>query len=239
MHLLVLQHDRSEDLALFAPLFAAAGHTVTAVELDAGAPVPDTLDGVDALWIMGGPMDVFEEDKYPWLAPEKALIRAAVQISDLPVFGICLGHQLLADALGGDCAYGGAEVGVLPVTQTAPSPFLEGLGDPFEILLWHGVQVTQLPPGARAVATTGTCAIQAIQFGPKVFSLQGHPEVEPETIRAWASLPNAAEVLDSKLGPGGAARLESDLAARMPAMERNARTLFDNWCRAAGIPTGA
>lgn len=238
MHLLVLQHERSEGLALFAPLFAGAGHSVSTVHLDEGEPVP-TLDGVDAVWIMGGPMDVFEEDIHPWLVAEKALIREAVQQRDLPVFGICLGHQLIADALGGACAYGGAEVGVLPVTQTAPSPFLAGLPDDIEILLWHGVQVTDLPPGARAVATSGTCAVQAIEYGPKVFSLQGHPEVVPEQLRAWAKMPSAAEVLDRALGPGGAARLEADLAARMPAMQQNARLLFDNWCRAAGIPTGA
>ena len=65
-----------------------------------GEPIPD-LAAFDALWVMGGPMDVWQEAEHPWLKAEKAVIREAVIDRAMPYLGICLGHQLLADALGG------------------------------------------------------------------------------------------------------------------------------------------
>ena len=82
---------------------------------------PPPLDGFDALWVMGGPMDVWEEDIHPWLIDEKALIREAVEGRGMPFLGFCLGHQLLACALGGDCARAAPpEIGVMPVRLTGP-----------------------------------------------------------------------------------------------------------------------
>lgn len=235
MQFLVLQHEDSTHLGLFAPLIAAAGHGVTAVRLHRGDPLP-ALDGFDALWVLGGPMDVFDEDQYPWLAPEKALIRQAVRDRDMPAFGICLGHQLMAEALGGACARSGAEIGLLEVTHTAPSPFLAGLPDPFSVLLWHGVEVTALPPGATRIAASPVCAVQAIQYGARAVSFQSHPEVEPPTLHDWAILPGAGPLLDKAMGPGGAALLHDRVQAALPRLTANAETLFRNWCRATGIP---
>ena len=99
MHILVLQHERVEHPGVFREFLAEDGHTWEAVELDEGEKLPETLDGIDALWVMGGPMDTWQEDKHPWLVPEKAFIRRMVEDEGLPYLGVCLGHQLLAEAL--------------------------------------------------------------------------------------------------------------------------------------------
>lgn len=235
MHFLVLQHDRNTHPAAFLPLIAQAGHSISTVELDEGETLP-SLDGVDALWVMGGAQDVFEEDIHPWLVDEKAFIRAAVVDRGLPYFGICLGHQLLADALGGTCAYGGSETGVKQVTPLPGSVLFDGIASPFPVAQWHGVQVTDLPPGGALIATSAVCRVQAMRVGDKAFSVQSHPEVEPGTITHWAEFPSAAVLLDKAFGPGGARIFEADVSAHAAPFAANARRMFDNWCRATGIP---
>ena len=105
------------------------------------------------------------------------------------------------------------------------------------MLIWHGVEVTALPPGATCVATSEDCAVHAIQYGSRAFSMQSHPEVGPDVVADWAAIPAAAVVLADRLGPDGADRLTEDVARHFPDLQRNARTLFDNWCRQVGIPS--
>ena len=97
MHILVFQHIAIEHPGIFRDFFRDDGVRWTAVELDQGEAIPDLTD-FDALWVMGGPMDAWQEDAHPWLVPEKAAIRRAVTELNMPFLGVCLGHQLLADA---------------------------------------------------------------------------------------------------------------------------------------------
>jgi GMP synthase-like glutamine amidotransferase len=235
MKILVLQHEACEHPGEFRRFLAEDGHDWVPVELDAGE-VPPALDGFDALWVMGGPMDVWEEDRHPWLVGEKALIREAVEGRGMPFLGLCLGHQLLACALGGECAKAKTpEIGVLPVQMTemgAESIFLDDVPEVFPCLQWHGAEVTRLPEGARVLATSPDCAVQAMNWGPRALSMQFHLEIEADTVRNWTAIPVYRDALEAAFGPGGADRLAADCAARMAEFNTVAERVYINWLQA-------
>ena len=155
MRLLVFQHLEVEHPGVLRRFLAADGIAWDAVRLDQGQPIPP-LDGYDQLWVMGGPMDVWDVDEHPWLVPEKAAIRHWVRELQRPFLGVCLGHQLLADALGGTCGpQRPPEVGILEVELTAAGradPLFAGLPDRQPCLQWHSVRVAQPPEGAVVLA---------------------------------------------------------------------------------------
>ena len=232
MNILVFQHASVEHPGIFRSFLEEDGHSWTPVELDQGE-TPPALDGFDALWVMGGPMDVWQEDEHPWLHDEKRIIREAVEERGMPFLGLCLGHQLLGEALGGTVGKSAKpEIGVLPVQQTeagAESVILDGLPILFDCLQWHGAEVSQPPPGARVLATSPDCAVQAMLWGTRAFSAQFHVEIEEDTVDNWAEIPAYRDALIGALGENGVAKMKEACAARMDDFAKNAERLYINW----------
>ncbi len=172
MHIHYFQHAPFEGLACIADWAAEKSHTLSATHWYDQPATPD-IGGADMLVVMGGPMGVYEEAQYPWLAMEKSLIRDAIAAGK-PVLGICLGAQLIAAALGAK-VYPNAEkeIGWFPVQfhdELAPSPAT--------VFHWHG-DTFDLPDNAVHLAETPICKNQAFRIGDRVYGLQFHFEVTP------------------------------------------------------------
>ena len=178
-----LQHVLFEGLGCIEPWLLAAQYEITYTRLHEAAEFPDG-EAVDLLVVLGGPMSVNDEAAFPWLAPEKQFIRHAIE-AGTPVLGLCLGAQLIANALGARVSRNREkEIGWFPVEATpADGTALFRFPPSIEVFHWHG-ETFDLPPGAVRLARSTGCENQAFQFGRSALALQFHLETTPAAVRA-------------------------------------------------------
>ncbi len=191
---IVLQHVSYEGPGLISVEAEQRGVCLHTVRIDQGASLPGP-DGVEGFITMGGPMGVYEDEKYHFLSQERRLIETLVQ-KDIPVLGVCLGAQLLAHALGAKVFRGQqAEIGFAPVELTAEGqrdPIFHGISSPVPVFHWHG-DTFDLPRCATLLASNHNYPNQAFRFGKHAYGLQFHVEPDSRTWLEWQShLPIAA-----------------------------------------------
>ncbi len=236
MRLLVFQHIDCEHPGSLRALLAGDRVEWVPVSLHRRQPIPP-LEDYDALWVMGGPMDVWDVEEHPWLIAEKAAIRRWVRELARPYLGLCLGHQLLADALGGACGpQSPPEIGILEIELTAAGrrdPLFAGMPRRQTCLQWHSVQVVRPPEGAAVLASSDACRVQAMRVGANGWSMQYHVEVEPDTVANWARVPAYRDALATTLGQEGAAMMATEAADHMAGFLDCAATLYRNFMAAA------
>lgn len=215
------------------------------VDFSAGGVIP-ALEDFDAMIALGGAMDVWQEDTNPWLVHEKAAIRRWVREFDRPYLGICLGHQLLADALGGTvgpAAKPEAFIVDVPIVDEArSSPLLQGFGTTKRALQWHGSEVKSLPPGATLLSSTPDCAVTVFKAGSAAYGVQYHPEVTVQLVDAWCALPSVQRLIESVHGPRATAIVHDDMMREAAQLRQNAARLYRNFMhivRTSAVRTSA
>ena len=226
MNILVLEHDPLENPGLIADWAAAGGHRLVSVLLDRGGKLPPPGE-FDLLAIMGGTMNIHQHRDYPWLVSEKEFI-AAVIAAGKPVLGICLGAQLIADALGGKVFQNAEkEIGWFPIQMLDRAEPLADFPATLTAMHWHGDTFT-LPKGARHVAASEACANQAFVFGDRVVGLQFHIEMQALSESDLNAVGNAA------VAPGRWVQSREQLMAApadLPVAKAALFSLMDNLAR--------
>ncbi len=182
MRLHYLQHVPFEDLGAIEPWARDRDYQITSTKLFLEEKLPEARD-FDWLVVLGGPMNIYEEDKYPWLSDEKKLIRQAIDEGKI-VLGLCLGGQLIADVLGGKVRRNEyKEIGWHPVVMTPDaldSPIFRDFPPSFIAFQWHG-DTFEIPPGAIRLAVSRACANQGFEDG-RAIGLQFHLEYTAKSI---------------------------------------------------------
>jgi GMP synthase-like glutamine amidotransferase len=178
-----LGHVPFEDAANIGHWAIEHGYEVTQSRLYAGQPLPQ-IDQIDALAIMGGPMNIYQHRDYPWLIQEKRFIEQAID-AGIPTIGVCLGAQLIADVLGAKVMQNRAiEIGWFEVELTdeaGKSDITKDLPSHFTAFHWHG-DGFEIPAGAVHLAQSQACSNQAFLYEDRVLALQFHLEYSVQSI---------------------------------------------------------
>ncbi len=187
----VLQHVECEPPGMISHFLKRKRNVcVRTVKIYNGAEIPSSVRGADALLVLGGPMGVYEEKKFPFITKELHLIEKALE-ARIPVLGICLGSQLLAKATGGKVFPGGKkEIGWDPVWLTgegAQDEIFNGFPEKFMAFHWHGDTFT-LSKSCVHLAASKLFPMQAFRAGANAYGFQFHVEVTAPMIKEWTAL---------------------------------------------------
>ena len=223
-----IYHVAFEDAGTLGPVLEDRGVTIT--YLQAGRDDLSPALSADLVLVLGGPIGIYEIDRYPFLKDELAIVEKVVT-KGIPVVGICLGAQALAAVLAARVYPGRqAELGWDQLTLTedgkaSPLAALEGL----HILNWHG-DTFDLPTGATRLASTELTPNQAFSYGPKVLALQFHVELPERDMERWL-IGHTLELAKNKVD---LAQMRAETARYAPPTNAASRTLFNDWLDVLG-----
>ena len=229
MRALALEHLHSNPVGVYGDVLLGRGIEINRVRLDLGEALPDWRE-YDLLVVMGGGMSVYEEDAYPWLVAEKRAIREAVT-TGCPYFGVCLGSQLLASALGSRVFRGPEpELGVNPVflcEAARRDPVFRAFPRDIEVMEFHS-DTFDLPEGAVRLARSSRYENQAFNVGRTAYAIQCHLEPSLDDARDWFD-GSLGETFEARYGRGSVAGFLDEYAHSMPLLQQTARQLFRRW----------
>lgn len=185
---LVVQNTPRGGPGRFGDWLTDDGLTLDVVHAYDGAPLPARLTH-EAVLVLGGGYMPDADERAQWLAPTRALVGEALA-TGVPVFGICLGGQLLAQVAGGtvQAEHGTPELGSTALTlrpEAAGDPLFDGLPERLTAVENHVDAITALPPGAHWLATSEHCPYQAFRFGDRAWGVQFHPETTAARVAGW------------------------------------------------------
>ena len=240
LRVLVIEHEVDGGPALLGERLQAANALVTVAGPHLEVDIPRSLDGFDALVVLGGSPGPTDDDDAPWLPSVRKLLADALE-QRVPTLGICLGSQLLATVAGGhvDRIERGPEIGLHELEFTDEGrrdPLLSVLtatevtAVPLKAVQWHYLEAKQLPPGSVPLMSSQACSNQAFRVGERAWGLQFHPEALGQTSVDWSKLDAKALV---RLGIDPLTQLIEPITLAEPTLRSTWSTLFDRWIELA------
>lgn len=234
---LALQHLSFEDLGTLGDVLREADFDITyrqaGVDDLAGAPAQREWAEADLVVVLGGPIGVYEAERYPFITDELARVRERLA-ARTPLIGICLGAQMMAAASGQRVYPGPAkEIGFKPLLlsdegQRSPLAALADCGH--QVLHWHG-DTFDLPEGSTLLASTALVANQVFSLGPQVLGLQCHLEAQPRDMERWL-IGHTAELTAAGVDVHA---LRVDTARHGAALEAASKAVWRRWLSEAGL----
>lgn len=225
MHCLVIHHIAFEDLGTWKPVLEKAGYAIAGYEAGLGLPPEDEIVAASLCVVLGGPMSVNDEAKYPWLRREKELVRLRMA-SLRPIVGVCLGAQMMARALTMEVRPAPAKEigwGAVRLTEAGLASPLRHLEDA-PVLHWHG-EIFDLPPGADLLASTELTPHQAFAYRNWALGFQFHPEADADTLERWL-IGHACELEAAGVDP---ARIREDARTYGPRLRDASARMLEEW----------
>lgn len=228
--ILYIKHVDIEGPETIDAFFKRHGYQGRVVDLSRGGRLPENCDDLDAVICLGGPMNVYEEDQYPFLKEENTFIQGVVR-DEVPFLGICLGSQLLAKACGAMVSRSPTEeIGWRTVTLTGEGkndPLFEGLRPDLFVFQWHG-DTFAIPQNGQWLVAGPDCPHQALKVGPAAYGFQFHIEITDKSIREWSEeyFKNNPGLLKEKK-----AEMLAEYEKKKAAFEQEADVIYRNFLK--------
>lgn len=232
---LILQHDVDNPQAHIGVLLDAHGIAYEVINSTKDSlPDPTIYTAIIAL---GGAQHSYAEHEHPYLAQEKAWLRQVIA-QDIPYLGLCLGSQLLADALGGQTRlHTMTEIGFFDVSLTDQGqrdPLFNGLPGYQKVFHWHE-DTFDLPTEAILLATHPNARNQAFRYGHRAYGLQYHIELDDATLDLWLHEPSLKEIMIETLGLEAYQAIIQDRKNSFPRYQQHTELVFENFLRICGL----
>jgi len=235
MEIIVLQHIKIEDPGHIKDLMLADKVNLTTIELDEGEKIPNDLSKFDAMFCMGGPMDTWMEDKYPWLIDEKQKIKNFVVNLKKPYLGFCLGCQLLGEVVGGNVIKSAKpEIGMLDINfsqDKSNDKLFSTFPDKVKALQWHSYEVVNLENNKNItlLASSPTTKYQIFKYQDHAYGIQFHIEVKDTTVNDWGCVVEYKSALEEQLGQGALEKFDKEAKSNMSQMNNCSKILYSNF----------
>ena len=235
MEIIVLQHINIEDPGYIKDLMLKDGVNLTTIELDEGEKIPNDLNKFDAMFCMGGPMDTYMEDQYPWLIEEREKIKEFVVTLKKPYLGFCLGCQLLGEAVGGQVIKSNpSEIGMMEINfsdKKNDDSLFSSFPNKIKSLQWHSYEVNNLESNkdVTILASSPITKYQIFKYQNHAYGIQFHIEIKDTTVNEWGCVPEYKSALEEQFGEGALVKFDKEAKSNMSEMNKYSKILYTNF----------
>ena len=233
--IIILQHIDIETPGYILDLMKKENLNLTTIQLDEGEKIPNNIEEFDGMFCMGGPMDTWMEEEFPWLIEEKNKIKQFVVELQKPYLGFCLGCQLLGEVLGGNVVKSKPpEIGILDINmdQASSNDILFGeFKSTIKALQWHSYEVQNLESNhdITLLGSSPTTKYQIFKYKNHAYGIQFHIEIKNNTVSQWGCVPEYENALEDSMGKGALKKFDKVAQENMSAMNNNAENLYNNF----------